>query len=69
MYLEKTLYIVYQQLFLTNCIINMTRHGDGSILRHLSALCNKRNYCIQVDVYLFVWEHVRLSIGFTVLHI
>jgi len=49
--------------------IDMTLHGDLSALRHLSALNNKRNYCIQVHVYLFVQVHVHLSIGLTIMHI
>ena len=42
-------------------LINFTRHGDRSTLRHLPALNNKRNYCIRT--------HVQLSIGLTVTHI
>jgi len=49
--------------------INMTRQGDRTALRHLSALNNKRNCCIHVHVYLFVREHAHLSIGLTVMHI
>ena len=45
------------------------RHRDLSALQHLPALYNKRNYCIQVHVYLFVWVHVHLSVGLTVMHI
>ena len=30
---------------------------------------NKRNYCIQVHVYLFVGVHMHISIGLTVMHI
>ena len=45
------------------------RHGYRSVLRHLLALYNKRNYCIHVQGYLFVLVHVHLSIGLTAMHI
>ena len=38
-------------------------------MRHLSALYNKRNYCIYAHVYLFVWVHRHLFIGLPVMHI
>jgi len=49
--------------------INMTQHRDCSAHRHLPALNNKRNYCIHVHMYLFVWENVNLSIGLTIIMI
>jgi len=49
--------------------INMTQQGDRFTHRHLPALYNKRNYCIQVCMYLFVQVHMHLSIGLTVMHI
>ena len=47
----------------------MTEHRDHPALRHLSTMYNKRNYCIHVNVYLFVGEHVDLSIDLTIMHI
>ena len=49
--------------------IIMMHHGDSSALRHLPALYNNTNYCIQVHVYLFVRVHIHLFIGLTVMHI
>ena len=49
--------------------INMTLHEDLSALQHLPALYNKRNYCIQVHMYLFVLVIKHLSFGSTVMHI
>ena len=46
--------------------INMTQHDDGSSLRHLHALYNKRIYLIHIQVYLFVQVNVHLSIRLTV---
>ena len=49
--------------------INMKWHRDGFALQHLLALYNRRNYCIHVQVYLFVRVHVHLSIGLTIMHV
>ena len=38
----------------------MMRHGDPSTNRHLPTLNNKRNSCIHVHRYLFVWVPVHL---------
>ena len=50
-------------------IIQMTQPRDRSAIRHLPGFYNKRNYCIHVQVYLFVRVHMHLSIGLTVTHI
>ena len=39
---------------LISFLINKRWHGDHSALRHVPALNNKLNYCIHVQVYLFV---------------
>ena len=44
-----------EEIFRMLCTgIYMTQYGDCSALWHLPALYNKRNYCIPVQVYLFV---------------
>jgi len=49
--------------------LTWTRHRDHFALRHLAALYNERNFCIHIHVYLFVWEHMHLFIGLTIMHI
>ena len=47
----------------------MMRQEDGSALRHLPALNNKSSQCIYVHMYLFLREHMHISIGLTVMRI
>ena len=49
--------------------INMMGRRDRSALRHLPDWNNKTKYCVHVQVYLFVWVHMCLSIDITRIHI
>ena len=67
-YMYIKLSCIYVTVLFRLMTINITRHRDRSALRHLPALNNKRNYCIQAHLYLFS-DNVYLSIGLTIMHI